>query len=193
MHRRLLLLLIVASTAARPLHSTAVSASWECDTGYYRSAPLSGTFYDADDAALPVLLLLQQTYDASPLPALPTCVRCTETPSCGVGLRIAACTTTMDASCMPCPSPPSGRVYYSPGRCDLMACAAGYYGASCAPCPKGSFCTGGIASPCGTNCTTPYQVRSCPLWGAREADVADASRGATRRCNARRRPKTRTG
>ena len=115
-HRSAFLLLIVAFAAARPLHSTAVSTTWECDAGYFRSTPLSNTFYDADDAALPTLLLLQSTSTSSPRPSSATCIRCSDVVGCEAGWRVAECTSTMDAACVQCPSPPSGKVYYGSDR-----------------------------------------------------------------------------
>jgi hypothetical protein len=157
------------ATPPPPLHSTVISNGiWECNEGYYRSTPS----LDPDSMAVifntvEPLFLLQTDFLVSPLlPFLQaTCVPCTSPllKPCAIGWQIAACTRTMDTTCIPCPTLISPEKKYTvEGSCDTFGCALGYYqssGMQCKPCPKGSYCPLLVNLPilCGPFCTTLFQ------------------------------------
>ena len=131
---------------SRPLHSTPLSSaagSWKCNQGYFRTVPTT----TVGGAAA-------------------TCRKCTTSAAgCNLGWGLVPCTDMADTSCVPCPVLQLGKIYtQANGNCNSVGCAAGYTGAQCLPCPKGSYCIQGIqAQECGVNCTTLAMGASSPL------------------------------
>jgi hypothetical protein len=143
---------------ALPLHANVSGDGWTCNTGYFRTAPYRWLALPTCRACTPV------TTSAMPYSGQSSVDRHF---FCPLGSGIVPCTPDADATCAPCPALPSGYVHTLGGDCAESACKAeGYYHYSsfsqntgaihnfCYPCPVGFYCQGGIAVPCGDNCTT---------------------------------------